>query len=137
LVDVNDFALLLCLFRDSGGLIEGRKRLQKIVCTMKYKNKIPFSFAFRRYFYGPYSEELADIVDSMVGTGLLKERSEFLGPDIVQYTYQLSDKGNELAERTVNVLDEKLVTKLQKSSEEINELPTSELVSLSKRVFGY
>jgi len=104
---------------------------------MKYKNKIPFSFEFRRYFYGPYSEELADIVDSMVGTGLLKERSELLGPDIVQYIYQLSDKGKELAERTVNVLDKKLVTKLQKSSEEINEIPTSELVSLSKRVFGY
>ena len=137
MVDVSDFALLLCLFRDSGGLIEGRKRLQKIVCTMKYKNKIPFSFEFRRYFYGPYSEELADIVDSMVGTGLLKERSELLGPDIVQYIYQLSDKGKELAERTVNVLDKKLVTKLQKSSEEINEIPTSELVSLSKRVFGY
>jgi len=137
LADVNDFALLLCLFRDSGGLIEGRKRLQKIVCTMKYKNKIPFSFEFRRYFYGPYSEELADIVDSMVGTGLLREWSELLGPDVVQYTYQLSDKGEELAEKTVNVLDEKLVTKLQKSSKEIKALSTSDLVSLSKRVFGY
>jgi len=104
---------------------------------MKYKNKIPFSFEFRRYFYGPYSEELADIVDSMVGTGLLREWSELLGPDVVQYTYQLSDKGEELAEKTVNVLDEKLVTKLQKSSKEIKALSTSDLVSLSKRVFGY
>ena len=137
MADVNDFALLLCLFRDSGRLIEGRKRLQKIVCTMKYKNKIPFSFEFRRYFYGPYSEDLADIVDSMVGTGLLKEWSELLGPDVVKYTYGLSDKGKELAERTVNVLDKKLITKIQKSSEEMSELPTSELVSLSKRVFGY
>ncbi len=137
MADVNDFALLLCVFRDSGGFIEGRKRLQKIVCTMKFKNKIPFSFEFRPYFYGPYSEDLSEIVDAMVGTGLLKEWSEMLGSDVVRYNYELSDRGKEMAEKFVKVLDEKLITKVQKSSEEMNELATSELVSLSKRAFGY
>jgi uncharacterized protein YwgA len=137
LSDVNDFALLLCVFRDSGGFIEGRKRLQKIVCTMKYKNKIPFSFDFRPYFYGPYSEELAEIVDTLVGTGLLKEWPEPLGEDVVKYTYELSNKGKELATRTERALDKKLLTKIQESSEEMKGLSTSELVSLSKKVFGY
>ena len=103
---------------------------------MKYKNKIPFSFQFRPYFYGPYSEELTGLVDTMVGAGLLEESSEPLGPGVVKYRYQLSDKGKELAERVVSVLDSKMITKIETSAVELGELSTSELVSMSKRVFS-
>jgi hypothetical protein len=76
-------------------------------------------------------------VDTLVGTGLLKEWPEPLGEDVVKYTYELSNKGKELATRTERALDKKLLTKIQESSEEMKGLSTSELVSLSKKVFGY
>ena len=66
----------------------------------------------------------------------MEESSEPLGPGVVKYRYQLSDKGKELAERVVSVLDSKMITKIETSAVELGELSTSELVSMSKRVFS-
>jgi hypothetical protein len=46
------------------------------------------------HFYGPYSQDVADGVDTLVAAGILKEESEpFQGG--LQYSYRATDKGHE------------------------------------------
>ena len=75
-----------------------------MVCVMKYKDGVPFSFEFKPYFYGPYSEDLSDVIETLVGAGLLVEERELIWPSrLVRYRYSLSGKGKELSDRIVGL----------------------------------
>ncbi len=135
MTEERDIELLLGLIRLSGGSIEGRKRLQKMVCIMKHKDNIPFSFSFRPYFFGPYSQELSNVVETMVGANVLEEEPEFLAPGVVQYRYKLSNYGEKLAEKVLQKPENRGLDKtLGKISSNLNALPTLELVSISKKL---
>lgn len=54
------------------GEVVGRKKLQKIVFLLKSVGA-PFVERFTYHFYGPYSEQLADEIRWLVGTGHLTE----------------------------------------------------------------
>ena len=131
----SDVSFLLSLFYHSGGVIEGRKRLQKIVCVMKHKEGVPFSFEFKPYFYGPYSEELSDVIETLVGAKLLVEERELIWPRIVRYKYSLSDRGKELSDRIVRLLENsKAEERIEETSGKLNALPIADLVYLAKKL---
>lgn len=135
MVDEKNIVLLLEVLRHKE--IVGRKRLQKIICILKYKYNISFSFNYIPYFYGPYSDELADVIQSLVATGLVNEEVERLNDEIIQYKYSLTKKGEEF----VNVLEHKCKDIVDKNKfieylEDINNKSTPELVKMSKESFN-
>ena len=70
-------------------VLRTRKRLQKVVYLLQVKG-CPFEADFTLHFYGPYSQEVAQLCDQMTVQGLLRESS---GCNKVgqQYDYALAD----------------------------------------------
>jgi len=131
-----DLALLLSTIYLSKGQVKGRKRLQKTICILKHKFNIPFRFHFRPYFYGPYSEQLAEAMSVLEAVGMVKEVEEELPSGTIQYDYFLTPKGTKIAEEiTSKVLKEGApLTSLKQAVTEISRLDTPELVSFAKSV---
>jgi len=101
MVTPNDLSFVLEIIHFSGG-IHGRKRLQKTICLLKYRDNIPLEFNYVPYFYGPYSEELADSIKSLVGAGYLNEKSNEIGIGVYQYSYALTDEGRQVIQPILN-----------------------------------
>jgi len=132
---ISDLALLLLLFNYSREIL-GRKRLQKIVCLLKYKYNIPFSFSFRKYFYGPYSSELQYAVDTLKAAGLITEEAKTIPLEgNIIYTYELTEEGKAFVSRIENKLGESdLKKQLESALKDLLNKPTEELVLLAKQV---
>jgi uncharacterized protein YwgA len=131
-----DLSLLISTIYFSKGEIKGRKRLQKTVCILEHAHKIPFDFNFRPYFYGPYSEELADAMNVLEAVGLVVEVEDPLPSGIIQYDYFLTKKGVKIAEDIVSkhVHDKNLLSTLKAAVATISNLDTSDLVVMAKSV---
>lgn len=117
------------------GTIQGRKRLQKTICVLKHRDNIPLGFGFTPYFYGPYSEELADSIQSLIGAGYLNEQANEIAEGVYQYDYSLTDQGRQAIQF---LLDENAATyntpsqQIENLVNRINAMELNELVRLSK-----
>jgi len=133
---VSNIFLLLSMFHFTNQRkIEGRKRLQKLVCILKHGHEVPFSFNFKPYYYGPYSEELTDVVDTLVGLGLLAEKKELLSSGISKYVYELTPQGGEkVEERLRNENTDIDIGRFQTLTHELQDKSTEDLVLESKAV---
>jgi len=133
---ISNIFLLLSMFHFTNQKkIEGRKRLQKLVCILKHGREVPFSFNFKPYYYGPYSEELTDAVDTLVGLGLLMEKKEILSSGISKYVYELTPQGNEKVEEHIkNITSDIDIEKFETLTQELEGKSTEDLVLESKSV---
>jgi len=132
----SDIALLIAVFgAHKNNKITGRTRIQKEICVLKYKSKIPFTFEYKSYFYGPYSEELSETINTLVGVKLLKETVTATGYNSYRYDYFLTEKGKELFQK-LNHDANGLINKLQKQIKTLDQLDTPDLVSYAKAVSG-
>jgi uncharacterized protein YwgA len=132
-----DIALILELFDSCHGAVEGRKRLQKLVYILKKEGQIPFSFSFRPYFYGPYSEDLTDLIETMVSSQFVREEKRELWPGVVQYDYKLTEKGVNMLSKLRRLPS--LVANLddmRRKCESLNSVETKDLVVMSKQLMG-
>jgi len=125
------FLILLLLHLNKK--VQGRTRFQKTVCLLKHKYQIPFSFSFKSYYYGPYSEDLADTLSLLQGTNLIEEVSEPLNEEMVRYSYRLTERGEDIIRSTISSADKELLTKMKKNIEEIQNIRTAELIALAKK----
>jgi len=87
-------------------VIQGRKRLQKIVFFLQYAG-CPLDCNYTLHHFGPYSKDVADTCDEMVAAGLITEKSE---ENPTTYSY-------ELTESTLNYLAQIPVHELEKYKE--------------------
>jgi len=132
--NISDTFLLLVLMH-FGKKVQGRTRFQKTVCVLKYVCKIPFQFKFKSYYYGPYSDDLADALSLLQGLNLITEEAEDIGEGMVRYTYRLTDKGAYIVNLLISkTSDKKIVSRIEKQLAEIQRMPTSELIVLSKKI---
>jgi hypothetical protein len=75
--DTQDEVLAVLLVQEFQNTVKGylgRTAIQKL-CYFAKVLGVPFSFPFRIYYYGPYSEELAFSSDYLVATGALYDAS--------------------------------------------------------------
>lgn len=133
---MSDIVLILALLYFNRGSIEGRTRFQKMVCLSKFLYGIPFSFRFRMYFYGPYSEKLADALQLLKTVGLIKENKFRIAYNAVQYNYELADIARNFLEKHFLAIDKnkQLIEKIESITQELHDYPTSFLVSISKKL---
>jgi hypothetical protein len=93
----------LAALQASGGVVEGRTRLQKLVYFAS--RLLGVEAGYRPHFYGPYSSEVASVVDSQVSRGVAQEVRESLGfappqfpghdGELRRYSYVLTPDGKE------------------------------------------
>lgn len=136
---LNDVLLVIATLFHQRNPLKGRTRLQKTVFLLKELYDVPFSLDFRPYFYGPYSEDLADLISILKAIKVLDEVPEKLAPDIIRYNYELTDKGKEYFKRFKRFADKKtlrILERLKESSSEINRMRTPDLILTAKLVMN-
>lgn len=79
----------------AGGL-QSRKRVQKTVHLLRAAG-FPLGGDFRLHYYGPYSSDLADLLDRMTGSGILRETEQPTEVGI-RYDYELGEEMRESLE---------------------------------------
>lgn len=133
-----DIALLISVFGvHKDNKIEGRTRIQKEICLLKFKSKLPFTFNYKPYYYGPYSEELSETINTLVGVKLLKETIIPVGFNSFRYDYSLTEQGLQLFKKIKqNSSLKQLVSSLSKEAGELERRETLDLVSLAKKISG-
>jgi uncharacterized protein YwgA len=136
LSEKSDIALLVTVFGlHKDNKIEGRTRIQKEICLLKFKSKIPFTFDYKSYYYGPYSEELSETINTLVGVKLLKETITAVGYNSYRYDYFLTKEGEVLFNRICRKSNY-LIGKLRKEIKTFENIETPTLVSLAKAASG-
>lgn len=87
---------LLRLLQAHDSEIENRIRIQKSVYLLQTHGFADFErLRFVYHHYGPYSQQLSDVLRELVAAGLVAElRSEY-GEDQVKYVYRLTESGKE------------------------------------------
>lgn len=134
--DKSDIALLIAVFGlHKDKKIEGRTRIQKEICLLKFKSRIPFTFDYKSYYYGPYSEELSQTINTLVGVKLLKETITSVGYYSYRYDYLLTRQGEELFKRICRKSN-RLVKQLRKEVGALEIMGTPILVAHAKAVSG-
>ncbi len=131
-----DIPLLIAVFGlHQNKTIAGRTRIQKEICLLKYKSQLPFTFEYKSYFYGPYSEELSDTINTLVGVKLLEETVTSVGYNSYRYDYSLTKQGEELFTK-VNQEAGDLISKLRAEINTFEAMSTPELVATAKMASG-
>jgi uncharacterized protein YwgA len=93
------YAVLLAVSEEENSRLEGRTLLQKKLYFLSVL--MQEDYQFRPHYYGPYSEKVADAVDSLVASGFLTENKEVFSTANVfgerkRYSYTITPDGLEL-----------------------------------------
>jgi hypothetical protein len=129
-LDTRDLILATLYARDNK--IRGRTVLQKLCYFVDEMLKLGIDY--EPYFYGPFSEDVAISMDSLVALDFVDEESEALSSPTTEqpvfdrrvYKYQLSESGLKLIEGRKTKLDiyprtKEIIQKLETSGLEIQD----------------
>jgi hypothetical protein len=90
--------VILLVLDEAGGSLHGRTRMQKVLYFLC--RRIGVDAEYSPHYYGPYSEQVAGAVDSLVARGLVEEVVEPTstgGPfEGKIYEYELDSRAREL-----------------------------------------
>jgi len=86
------FALAKIAQWAGAGGIHGRKRLQKVIFFLKQAG-CPLDADYTLHHYGPYSRDVAEACDELVGAGILAEEASSTIAGGTQYAYTLTPAG--------------------------------------------
>ena len=134
-----DIDLLVAFFGFYDTSVNGRTRVQKDICILKHDAELPFNFEFEPHFYGPYSSELTDTVDTLVAAGLLEEKIDVFPPGIFRYDYALTEEGKRLFSAIESRLERMRPGILAALKERITDLKGKsmpEVIVLAKKCSG-
>lgn len=114
-------AIMLALQAEEGEPLRGRTLLQK---KLYFASVLAGEdLGFRPHYYGPYSQAVADAVNSLVSAGLVRETMEtFPGEPSVfgewrRHSYGLTEDGARVVETTAKTLE---MTKWREALEKVN-----------------
>ena len=74
--------------------VDSRKRLQKAIYLLQLKGS-PLACDYILHYYGPYSFELASLIDQLSGAGIVKETPEPLTSGMVRYRSIVTESGKK------------------------------------------
>lgn len=117
------------------GEIRGRTRFQKLVFLLKYKYNVPFDFQYTSYFYGPYSYDLSEYLDSLLSYDLISETRIHLGTDVDRYDYSLTQKGSEFIDKFEKAVeDNNEFERIREAIQKMDDESTPHLVRTAKKL---
>jgi uncharacterized protein YwgA len=77
----------------SVGTVDSRKRLQKSIYLLQLSGS-PLTCEYILHYYGPYSFELACLIDQLNGAGIIVETPEPISSGIVRYRSTVTENGS-------------------------------------------
>lgn len=92
---------LALLYADREREIKGITRLQKLVFLAQEEYDLEEGFDFEAYDYGPYSNPLYDVLDTLEDRELISKRTETTPNGNERFIYSLTDKGRQLVSQTL------------------------------------
>jgi uncharacterized protein YwgA len=134
-----DIDLIVAFFGIYGKSVNGRTRVQKDICILKHDANIPFNFEFEPHYYGPYSSELTDTLDTLVAAGILQEKIDMLLSGIFRYDYALTEEGKSMFSAIENRLEQRRPEIMATLKEKITDLKGKsipEVTILAKKCSG-
>jgi len=78
----------------SVGEVDSRKRLQKAIYLLQLHGS-PLACDYILHYYGPYSFELASLIDQLNSAGIIEETPEPLAPGVVRYRSAVTEPGKK------------------------------------------
>jgi len=79
--------------------VDSRKRLQKSIYLLQQHKDCPLHFNYILHYYGPYSFELAGLIDQLKGAEIIDELPELTGFGDARYRSKISDKGKRVLKK--------------------------------------
>ncbi len=80
---------------DSVERVDSRKRLQKTIYLLQLAG-CPLKCDYLLHYYGPYSFELAGLIDQLKGANIIQETEEQLGTGVQRYKSVITEKGRNV-----------------------------------------
>lgn len=103
-MEAKDFVQLSLLAM--GGEIQGKTKLQKTVYLLALMTDLLDDLGYRAYYYGPYSDDVADAVGWLKTIGAVDQSSSGVGAvdhsgfEIRRHDFRLNEQGRRFAEAT-------------------------------------
>lgn len=82
-------------------VVDSRKRLQKSIYLLQ-RAGCPLKFDYILHYYGPYSFELAGLIDQLKSTGIISE-DQNRSVNISQYMSEVTEKGRKALKKYENL----------------------------------
>jgi hypothetical protein len=128
-MDAYDLVLSV-IANEPGNQVVGRTLLQKKIFFLK--EMISARVRFFPHYYGPYSREVAGVIDSLVSAGLLKERAESYPlsdetpwGESTRYTYELVRDLKNIHSLLKEQMGKAQYSRIQNAVKRINDRPES------------
>lgn len=118
----------------SGGRINSKTKLQKEIYFISLLLKM--DLGFKAHFYGPYSPEVEQSTDELVGAGFVNTNREIFGQDtnrgfeFKRYNFSLMESGKELT-KMLKKEHHKEYKKILRFIEQLQEIGNPDYLSLS------
>lgn len=126
-----DYLGVLYLIKQPQECFQHRIRLQKLILIGKLKYRIPFSFSYGSYYYGPYSSDLTALVERCVKLNLIEELREDIN-GYTMYSYRLTQLGEKFLEK--EKLNNSIAKKITKLWQDYRYLSNEPIINEAKRL---
>jgi uncharacterized protein YwgA len=126
----------------SGGRIQGRTKLQKVVYFAGVLTGMHEHLGYRAHYYGPYSSTVTAAVDELRGLGFLEQRMasgsaiDPKGFEVARYDYALTDDGTKIAQEKTR-LHPKTWAKIKTAIDRLEDADASDYMKLSIAAKAY
>jgi uncharacterized protein YwgA len=129
---------LALLALNEEGEIEGITRFQKLVfmAQKEIPNLQTREYTFKSYDYGPFSKELYDDIDALVGNGYVERAIQQTGNGNEKHIYSLTEKGRAYIHQILESesgSEDLEVESLRQLKDEYNDMPILQLI---RRVYN-
>lgn len=122
-------SLVICMLMERFGRIDGRTRLQKLLFLLD--KKLNLDLGFERALYGPFSNRLSAIADTLTRDKIIKE--EFSVTDFgKKYSYILTDEGKNFIKSMKSNND---IQKIEKVLNEVDSFVNMDLEELLRFIY--
>lgn len=128
---------LILTYANDGQSVEGRTRLQKMIfLLLEHATFFRHRYDFVAHNYGPYSPELQNDIDDLIGEGFLIVNFKTVEEGKIKYEYTITNKGASfikkiLADKELNKKFKfsKILELIEKIKSDVNTKDLSSLLS--------
>ncbi len=124
------------------GKIEGKTKMQKIIGIIQFKGitlkQLDKIYNYELYHHGPFSSELAEILDKLISTGMIQLTVHTSPKGSFTYTYSLTTLGKEYNKvfDARKIISKSIKNTISEVCDETQSLPLPDLVRLAYAEFG-
>lgn len=112
--------------------VECKTKFQKIVFLAEVEEKVPLTYNFKKYHYGPFSFDLSDDLNALKQTNFINESITVIGSSedsaIIKSAFTLTADGKKELVENISKLSPEGITALSKAIAKWNSLPLEKVL---------